>query len=108
MSMVKIPAKRRAGILEILTEYDNFHSVNPGRNMPLDLYLRYHFLKHKNEFDADARSQIVDNIYTLHRYKGYLNAIASRKSSFSPNEINWAARFRAFQSPDFPDLFDHP
>ena len=59
MSMVKIPAKRRAGILEILTEYDNFHSVNPGRNMPLDLYLRYHFLKHKNEFDADAR--IINN-----------------------------------------------
>ena len=94
--------------MDLLNEYDTFHSTNPGRNLPLDLFMRYHFLKHKNEFDDDARSQIVDNVYTMQRYKGYLNAIASRKSSFSPNEINWAARFRAFQSPDFPDLFDSP
>ena len=59
--------------------------ANPGRNMTMDIFLRYFFLDHKKDFDADGRTQIVDNVYTLLRYKGYLNAIASRKSSYSPD-----------------------
>jgi hypothetical protein len=52
MSKIKITKKREAGILQVLDEYDNFHITNVGRNLPLDIFMRYHFLKHKNEFDA--------------------------------------------------------
>ena len=49
----------------------------------------------------------MEHVYSLQRYKGYLNAIANRKSGYA-NKITWPARFKAFKSPDFPDLFDHP
>lgn len=91
----------------MLDQFDNFHINNPGRNMPMDIFLRYFFLDKKAEYDSDARNQIVDIAYALQRYKGYLNTIASRKSSGS-DHITWAARFKAFQTPDFADLFDHP
>lgn len=42
------------------------------------------------------------------RYKGYLNAITHRKSTKDPERITWEARMKAFKTPDFPDLFDHP
>ena len=107
ISQIKITAKKQSAILEIVNGFENFHVVNPGRNMTMDIHLRYYFLDHKKDFDADGRTQIVDNVYTLLRYKGYLNAIASRTSSYSPDQINWAARFKAFQSPDFADQFDN-
>jgi hypothetical protein len=108
MSQIIIPAKRRNAILKILNDYDSFHETNVDRNVPLDLYLRYFFLDHKKDFDDDARGQISDMVYFLQRYKGYLNAISSRKSTRDENRITWEARFKAFQTPDFPDLFDHP
>jgi hypothetical protein len=79
MSKIKITKKREAGILDVLEGFDKFHIENIGRNIPLDIFMRYHFLKHKNEFNAEARTQMVENIYALSRYKGYLNAISSRK-----------------------------
>lgn len=96
LSQTALMPKRRAGILTVLDEYDGFHLNNPGRNMPLDLFMRFHFLKHKNEFGAEARTQMVEMIYTLERYKGYLNAISGRKQSGSPDSITWASRFKAF------------
>lgn len=51
----------------------------------------------------------MDYVYTLQRYKGYLNAISSRKQTRQTDqEISWAARLRAFQTPDFVDLMEHP
>ena len=79
MSKIKLTKKREAGVLNILDEFDKFHISNIGRNIPLDIFMRYHFLKHKNEFNNEARTQMVENVYTLQRYKGYLNAISSRK-----------------------------
>ena len=97
----------RNAILSLLNGFDDFHINEPNRNLPMDMYLRFHFLKHKKDFNTAARTQIVDYVYTLQRFKGYLNAIASRKSS-GEDTITWAARLKAFQTPDFPDLFDHP
>lgn len=109
MSQVTIKQNRRAAIVTILNEFDGMHINEPGRNVPLDLFLRYYFLRHKREFDSAARFQIVDMIYTLQRYKGYLNAISSRQSTkYSPDEISWSSRLKAFTTPDFADLFDHP
>ena len=36
---------------------------NPGKNMPLDLYLRYFFLNHKKKIDSIDREAIVDYVY---------------------------------------------
>ena len=65
LSKIKITKKREAGIIHVLDEYDNFHITNIGRNLPLDIFMRYHFLKHKNEYNADARTQMVENVYAL-------------------------------------------
>ena len=65
MSKIKLTKKREAGVLNILDEFDNFHINNIGRNIPLDIFMRYHFLKHKNEFNSEARTQMVENVYTL-------------------------------------------
>ena len=65
LSKIKIPAKRRAGILAVLDQYDTTHIEDPGRNIPLDIFMRYYFLDHKKDFDAAARRQIVQMVYTL-------------------------------------------
>jgi hypothetical protein len=56
ISQIKITLKRKNSILAILNDFDSFHINNPGRNLPMDLFLRYYFLDHKKEFDADART----------------------------------------------------
>lgn len=56
LSKVKLPTKNYQQVLSILQEFDSFHINEPGRNMPMDLWLRFHFLKHKKEVDADARN----------------------------------------------------
>ena len=96
LSKIKLATKNRAQVLSILQDFDNFHINEPHRNMPLDLWLRFHFLKNKKEFDNQARSQIVEYVYTLQRYKGYLNAIASRKQSGRETDITWSSRLKAF------------
>lgn len=70
--------------------------------------MRYFFLNNKKDFDSEARNQIVDLVYTLQRYKGYLNAISHRKGGGRVDSMSWQARMKAFQSPDFADLYDHP
>jgi len=94
--------------LDILTKYDEQHINEPGRNIPIDIFLRYYFLQHKADFDSDARNQMVELVYTLQRYKGYLNAISERKSTKRADVITWDSRMKAFERPDFADLFDHP
>jgi hypothetical protein len=94
--------------LDILTKYDEQHINEPGRNIPIDIFLRYYFLQHKADFDSDARNQMVELVYTLQRYKAYLNAISERKSTKRADVITWDSRMKAFERPDFADLFDHP
>ena len=65
-------------------------------------------MQHKADFDSDARNQMVELVYTLQRYKGYLNAISERKSTKRADVITWDSRMKAFERPDFADLFDHP
>lgn len=55
LSRIKISGKRRAGILTLLDKFDDTHINDPGRNIPLDIFMRYHFLDHKAEFDSEAR-----------------------------------------------------
>ena len=56
ISQIKITAKKQSAILEIVNSFENFHVVNPGRNMTMDIHLRYYFLDHKKDFDADGRT----------------------------------------------------
>lgn len=79
LSKLKLSSARRSALLGILDEFDDLHKNDPTRNVPLDIFLRFYFLRHKNVFDSAARAQLVDMVYTLQRYKGYLNAISSRK-----------------------------
>jgi 16S rRNA (cytosine967-C5)-methyltransferase len=79
LSQIKVPSFRRSSILEILDNYETAHITEPHRNIPLDLFMRYYFLERKKDFDNEARTQIFELTNTLMRYKGYLNAIASRK-----------------------------
>ena len=81
LSQIKLSKNKQAGVLEVLNSYDEIHVTSPGRNIPLDLFLRYYFLKNKNEYDAEGRTQMVEMVYTLMRYKGYLNAISNRKGT---------------------------
>ena len=57
--------------------------------MPLDLYMRYYFLKHKKNIDSIDREAIVDFVYYLMKYKGYLSAISAKP-------ISWVTRLKAF------------
>ena len=65
LSQIRLPKKRRSSILQILEGFDNQHIASPERNIPMDIFLRYYFLDHKNEFDNEARNQIVEIVYTL-------------------------------------------
>ena len=65
ISRTKITGKRRAGVLALLDKFDTEHINDPGRNIPLDIFMRYYFLDHKKDFDSDARRQIVEMVYTL-------------------------------------------
>ena len=106
LSQMKITSKRKAGVLELLNSFETEHTSQPGRNISLDIFMRYFFLRNKAVYDSEARNQIVDLTYTLMRYKGYLNAIASRRQSGQADHVTWAARLKAFETPDFADLFD--
>ena len=71
--------------------------TNPGRNVPLDLFLRYFFLREKKQHDpVDSvdREAVVDYVYYLQLYKGYLNAICKKP-------MTWQSRLQAMLSPDF-------
>ena len=94
MNLPILNATRRAQVLTILDNFDNEHINNPGRNIPLDLFLRYYFLKEKKNLEATDREAIVDYVYHLMKYKGFLNAICRKP-------MTWESRFKAFFSPDF-------
>lgn len=78
MNLPTINSTRQGYILKILDSFDEEHINNPGRNIPLDLYLRYFFLKEKRKIDSIDREAIVDYVYYLMIYKGYLNAICKK------------------------------
>jgi len=99
LGMPALSNLRATQTLEILDGYDTEHMNNPNRSIPLDFYLRYHFLKNKQLGSTD-RDAIVDYVFTLMRWKGYLNAICKRP-------MNWRNRLKAFQSPDFDELKDN-
>ena len=65
LSKQKIVATNRNAILSLLNGFDDFHINEPGRNLPMDMYLRFHFLKQKKDFNTAARTQIVDYVYTM-------------------------------------------
>ena len=96
LSQMKITAKRKGAVLDILETFDTTHINEPGRNIPMDLFLRHFFLNHKKDYDADARTQIAELTYTMARYKGYLNAISNRKSGREPDKVSWISRMKAF------------
>ena len=94
LNLCSLNANRQAYVMKILDGFDTEHINNPGRNIPLDLYLRYFFLNEKMKVDALDREAIVDYVYHLMIWKGYLNAICKKP-------MNWQTRLKAFLSPDF-------
>jgi hypothetical protein len=94
LNLASLNANRQAYILQILDKFDQEHINNPGRNIPLDLYLRYFFLNEKSKVDSLDREAIVDYVHHLLIWKGYLNAICRKP-------MTWQSRFKAFMSPDF-------
>jgi hypothetical protein len=97
LNLPLLTASRQSYVLQILNQFDQEHINTPGRNIPLDLYLRYFFLNLKSQshaVDSLDREAIVDYVYHLLIWKGYLNAICRKP-------MTWEARLRAFQSPDF-------
>jgi hypothetical protein len=85
---------RKGHVLNILNKFDEEHINNPGRNIPLDLYLRYYFLNIKKEVDSLDREAIVDYVYYLMIYKGYLNAICKKP-------MTWESRLNSLKSEEF-------
>jgi hypothetical protein len=84
-------------VLDILNEYENKHLAEPHRNIPLDAHLRYYFLDHKKQFsaiDSLDREHMVDYVYTLMRWKTFLNVICQRP-------MTWESRLKAFLTPEF-------
>jgi hypothetical protein len=94
LNLPSLNASRQAYILQILEQFDQEHANNPGKNIPLDLYLRYFFLNEKTKVDSLDREAIVDYVHHLLIWKGYLNAICKKP-------MTWQTRFKAFLSPDF-------
>lgn len=94
LNLPTLNANRQAYVLQILDQFEQEHINSPGRNIPLDLYLRYFFLNEKSKVDSLDREAIVEYVYQLLIWKGYLNAICRKP-------MTWESRLRAFQSPDF-------
>ena len=94
LNLPTLNANRQAYVMKILDQFDQEHINNPGRNFPLDLYLRYFFLNEKTKVDSLDREAIVDYVHHLMIWKGYLNAICRKP-------MTWQSRLTAFQSPDF-------
>jgi hypothetical protein len=94
LNLPSLSATRQAYVLQILDAFDEAHINEPGRNLPLDLYLRYFFLNEKSKVDSLDREAIVDYVYHLMIWKGYLNAICRKP-------MTWQSRLKAFLSPDF-------
>ena len=94
LNLPTLNSTRQAYVMQILDKFDQEHINNPGRNIPLDLYLRYFFLREKSQLDSLDREAIVDYVYHLLIWKGYLNAICKKP-------MTWQSRMRAFLSPDF-------
>lgn len=88
---------RRQHVVSILEEFEKKHLLEPERNIPLDLFMRFYFLDNKHVFASD-RAQIVDYVYSLTSYKLYLSAICKRP-------INWSKRLEAFNGPAFEQNF---
>jgi len=63
LNLPALNANRRAYVLEILDKFDQEHINNPGRNIPLDLFLRYFFLNEKSKVDSLDREAIVEYVY---------------------------------------------
>ena len=51
LSQMKLAGARRAAIIDVVDEYDSVHINDPTRNIPMDVFLRFWFLKRKNLFD---------------------------------------------------------
>jgi hypothetical protein len=64
------------------------------------LYLRYFFLNEKNKVDSLDREAIVEYVYQLMIWKGYLNAICKKP-------MTWQSRMKALESPDFFEQQDN-
>lgn len=91
----KLNNERRGHVISILENFEKKHLLEPERNIPLDLFLRFYFLDNKH-VEASDRSQIVDYVYSLTAWKLYLSTISARP-------INWAQRLQAFTSPKFEE-----
>ena len=59
ISQIKLSTQNRAQILDICQGYDAFHINSPERNLPLDLYLRFHMLKHKKTLDKVPTTRLL-------------------------------------------------
>jgi len=94
LNMPVVNKSQSAHIQKILESYEQKHISEPHRNVPMDSFLRFYFLDHKKEVDSLDREKIVDHVYTLQRWKGYLDAICRRPQT-------WESRLRSFASLDF-------
>jgi len=95
--LYKLNQLRRKHIIEILENFERENVLNPEKNLPLDLFIRYYFLDNKIISPPD-RAKIVDYVYSLTSYKLYLSAI-------SKQPLNWNKRLDAFMSPRFEENF---
>ena len=89
LNLPLLNANRQSYVMQILTQFEQEHINNPGRNIPLDLYLRYFFLNEKTKVDSLDREAIVEYVYHLLIWKGFLNAICRKP-------MTWESRLRAF------------
>ncbi|CAI2371994.1 unnamed protein product [Moneuplotes crassus] len=96
-NLLRLDNDRQKHVISILEAFEKDNQVNPGKNTPLDLFLRYYFLDNKMVSPSD-RAAIVDYVYRLTSYKLYLSAISRRP-------INWKSRLEAFVSPKFEENF---
>lgn len=94
LNLPTLNATRKGYVIDILNKFDEEHTNNPGKNMTLDLYLRYYFLQYKKTLEKEDREAIVDYVYYLMMYKGYLNAICTKP-------MTWESRLGAFRSDSF-------
>jgi len=93
LNLPSVNKKEVAHVLAILEDYEQKHISEPHRNIAMDMHLRFYFLAHK-KVEPLEREKIVEYVYTLQRWKGYLDAI-SRKP------LTWQHRFKALISQDF-------
>lgn len=89
----------RGQAIKVLEDYEKEITSN-ANSLPIDRFLKKHFLSHKN-MGSTERSNIIETVNIALKQKVYLDAI-------SPKPVTWESRLETLKSKKFYDQYKNP